>query len=196
METQSTQMFSRQVESAPAFDLGSFEGFNFREGRSIEEPLTAADVIVWDHDRAGQAEFWPSGNHEGVDLLFANRGSVTGTDLLSLDRLLRALGDDSIMTYLRIYYAVNCRDGALAELTPLEVDEQPLHIFIGTSFTELRKEAALELFSMYYPDEFAAWEDIHCEGVVFDEDRFLDSPCLHIEEVEFGERKALIIAGQ
>ena len=42
------------------FDLGTFEGFSFRHDQAIDRNLTAAEVVGWDHDAAGEAEFWPS----------------------------------------------------------------------------------------------------------------------------------------
>ena len=36
-------------------DLGTFEGFNFREQCAIERILSANEVIEWDHDKKGEA---------------------------------------------------------------------------------------------------------------------------------------------
>lgn len=196
MENQNTERLSSPQRFALQYSLGSFEGFNFRDCCAIERTLSGGDVVNWDHDRGGEAEFWPSGDHAGVALVFSGRDAVSGGELLALDRLLHALGGDSTANFLRIHYAVNCAGCDLAELTPAQVDDQPLHIFEGSSFLDLRREAALELFAMYYPEEFASWEDTHCDGLIFDQDRFLDSPSLHVEEVELGDRKALIVACQ
>ena len=38
-------------------DLGTFEGFNFRDQAAIMRRLTAEDVVNWDHDGDGEAEF-------------------------------------------------------------------------------------------------------------------------------------------
>jgi hypothetical protein len=38
------------------FDLGTFEGFNFRSQSVIERVLTAGEVVEWNHDRDGEAE--------------------------------------------------------------------------------------------------------------------------------------------
>ena len=39
------------------FDLGTFEGFNFRDQSAIERELTAEEVVNWNHDGDGEAEF-------------------------------------------------------------------------------------------------------------------------------------------
>ena len=85
---------------------------------------------------------------------------------------------------------------ALASLTAAEVEDQLVHVFLGTSLIDLRREAAFELFEVYYPDEYEVWEKSTCDGLIFDEDRFLDSPSFATEEVAFGDRKALIVAPQ
>ncbi len=51
-----------------AFDLGSFEGFNFRAQSALQGTLSAQDVIDRDHDAFDEAEFWPKGDHAEVQL--------------------------------------------------------------------------------------------------------------------------------
>ena len=89
------------------FDLGTFEGFNFRSQSAIPRDLTAAEVINWDHDRQGEAEFWPAGDRAEMHILFSGRNTVSAADLIALDRILGELGDDSLENFLKIHYAVN-----------------------------------------------------------------------------------------
>ena len=176
------------------FDLGLFEGYNFRASGAIRRLMTAAEVVAWDHDRQGEAEFWPSGDHAGVGVIFNRKSAVTAAELLDLDRLLTELGGDSIENFLRIHYTVNIRGANLDTLSADAVEDHFLHVFLGTSFVDLRKEAAYELFELYYPEAYQAWEKSYCDGLIFDTDRFLDSPALYVEEVSLGEQKALLIA--
>lgn len=178
------------------FDLGTFEGFNFREDSAIEHALTGDDVINWDHDAKGEAEFWPSGDNAGVSLLFKDQTSVTGQQLLELDRVLQELSDDSVFNFLRIHHAMNTLGDDLRELTAERIEDLNVHVFTGDHFIGLRKEAAFELFELYYPEAYAAWEKCCCDGLIFGEDRFLDSPVWSVDEVEIGNQKALIIAPQ
>lgn len=177
-------------------DLGTFEGFNFRSQSAIQKNLTADEVANWDHDQNGEAEFWPAGDNAGVSLLFSQKSAVTGGDLLALDSLLQELGDDSTGNYLRIYYAVNSLGEELSRLTASKLEDYDLQIFEGTSFLDLRKEAAFELFEQYYPEEYRVWEKSHCDGLIFDTDRFLDSPVWSVDEVAIDGCKALIVAAQ
>ena len=178
------------------FNLGTFEGFNFRTQSAIERLLTADEVVHWEHDADGEAEFWPAGDHPGVAVLFEHRTAVTAADLLALDRLLLELGGDAFENFLRIHHAVNCCGYDLQTLVAGTVEDQSLHIFEGTNFLDLRREAAYELFELYYPEAYTAWERSCCDGLIFDTDRFLDSPGFSVEEVRIGGRLALLVAPQ
>ena len=178
------------------FDLGTFEGFNFRDQSAIDGILTADQVVNWDHDQNGEAEFWPSGDSPGVALVFKGKTSVTVSEILELDRLLGELGGDSDENFLRIHCAQETNGNDLYVLTVSDVEDQFTHISIGTSFIDLRKEAAFELFELYYPEAYAAWEKCNCDGLIFDEDRFLDSPSFSTEELTFGDQKVLLVSPQ
>lgn len=175
------------------YDLGTFEGFNFRAQGAIERLLSEDDVVNWDHDREGEAEFWPSGENPGVSLVFRH-STVTASELVALDRLLQELGNDLVETYLRIHYAVNNLGKDITELTAETVEDQNLHIFEGNCFLDLRRDAAFELFELYYPEEYRVWEKSLCDGLNFDTDHFLDSPSWSVSEIQLGERKFLVIA--
>ena len=178
------------------FNLGTFEGFNFRKQSAIDRSLSADEVLAWDHDNNGEAEFWPSGDSAGVALIFKGKTSVTASELRDLDRLLDELGGDSDESFLRIHIAQDRHGGCLASLSGRDVEDQSAHFFIGSSFMDLQREAAFELFEHYYPDEYAVWEKSTCDGLIFDEDRFLDSPSFSTEELVFGDKKVLIVAPQ
>ena len=189
-------MECKPERQAMRFDLGTFEGFNFRSQSGMWPNHTAEEVINWDHDEEGEAEFWPSGDHAGVLLLFRSSNAVTGNELLALDRLLREMGEDSDENFLRIHYAKNVCGYELEQLTAGTVEDENLHIFYGDYFTEIRKEAAYELFELYWPEEYRVWEKSLCDGLIFDTDRFLDSPVFWVEEVKLGDKFALLVAPQ
>ena len=176
------------------FDLGTFEGFNFRQQSAIERVLTAEEVVNWDHDQAGEAEFWPAGDHPEVALLFQHRSAVTAAELLALDRLLQELGSDSTDCFLQIHYALNVCSADLGSLSRDDVEDNCLQVFYGSSFLDVRHAAAYELFEVYYPEEFAVWEKSTCDGLSFDPDRFLDSPGFFVEEIRLADRVAILVA--
>lgn len=182
--------------AADTRDLGTFEGFNFREDSAIEYGLSAHEVIHWAHDRDGEAEFWPAGDHPGVSFVFRGRTSVTGSELRHLSRLLDELQSDEIETFLKIGHALDVGSVGLSDLTADHVEELDCQIFVGSNFTDLRCNTAHELFELYYPGEYAVWEKSHCDGLIFDTDRFLDSPAWSVEEVKIGDKVALIVAPQ
>lgn len=174
------------------FDLGTFEGFNFRDQCAIFKRLSADNIINWDHDGDGEAEFWPAGDNDGVQLLF--RRGVTASELVALEQLLIQLDGDSIENYLRIHHVLDQIIDGIEKLTAADVEDTCSHVFVGTSFCELRRDAAYELFELYYPEAYEMWEQTNCDGLIFDTDRFLDSPSWAVEEIDLHNRKALIIA--
>ena len=185
-----------KVGTALTYDLGTFEGFNFRLQSAIDRILTADEVIGWDHDQQGEAEFWPSGDNRGVSAVFAGKTSVTASELVALNRFLDHLGGDSEDSYLRIYHALSLYGDQVAALTTDQIDDDSPHIFTGPNFTNLRRDAAYDLFELYYPEAYAVWEKSCCDGLIFDTDRFLDSPSFAVEEVDMGDLKALIVTPQ
>ena len=189
-------MVENQLIKEIHFDFGMFEGFNFRTQSAIERNATAAEVVAWDHDRNGEAEFWPSGDRPEVALLFHHRSAVTGSELLELDRLLDELGGDSPHHFIQIHYAVNIGGADLASLSSEDIEDQVFHLFFGSNFLDLYREAAYELFELYYPDEYSVWEKSICDGLIFDTDRFLGSPSFFVEELRLGDEVALLVAAR
>jgi hypothetical protein len=169
----------RKTTALP-FNFGTFEGFNFRSQSAVSRILSAEEVLSWDHDEDGEAEFWPAGDCPGLSLVFSHRSAVSASELVNLASVLERLGGDSEENYLRLHYAIN-------------VAGEPLHTFLGDSFLDLRRNAAYELFELYYPELYRVWESSLCDGLIFDTDAFLDSPSWSTEEAKLGCRKALIV---
>jgi len=177
------------------FNYGTFGGFNSHSQSAIERILTAEDVVNWDHERDGEAEFWPSGDRPEVALLFSCRNKVTASELLVLDRLLDELGDDSTENILRIYHAAEQCAGGLIELTAEGVQKRILHLFFGDDMN-IRTEAAYGLFKLYYPEDYKAWLGATSCALYFDMDYFLDSPFFSLEEVRIGQQSVLLVSPQ
>lgn len=175
-------------------ERGTFEGFNFRTNSAIEDPVRGTDVLNWDHDRDGEAEFWPSGDHRGVTLIFAGRNSVHADELQSLDRLLTEVGYDNSEAFALIAHALTRTGKNLLELTSEDVTDAGAHVFRGGNFMDVRREAAFELFETYFPELYRLWESAHCDGLRFDPDDFLDSPAWSVDEYRIGDEVVLIVS--
>ncbi len=81
--------------------------------------------------------------------------TVTGSELVALDRLLQEIGDDSTQTWLSIHNAVNVSGQDIARLTLEMIKDQCLHIIEGSSLIDLRWEAVDEPFELFYPRNIA-----------------------------------------
>jgi hypothetical protein len=173
-------------------DLGTFEGFNFRDQCAIERTLTVDEVVNWDHDADGEAEFWPSGEDPLVKGIFD--GNVTASDLTALAELLISLDGDRTEDLLRISFAIQVQGCDLAGLTARELEDNPPMFFYGDTMSEARKEAAFELFETYWPDLFKAWNEDHAGILDFDWYAFVDSPLWTIHEVKLGNKAILMVA--
>lgn len=177
------------------FDLGTFEGFNFREQSAIFPNLTVEEVLTWDHDEKGEAEFWPAGDRP--EMLLIHKGStITALDITETIRLLEDLGGDSTENFLLLHYALHICGSNLEELTRDDIRDYGIQLFLGNNLTDVRREAAYELFENYYPEEYAVWEKSTCDGLDFDCDHFLDSPAMETVEVRVGNKVALLVRPQ
>ena len=186
----------KEKGSIKGIDLGTFEGFNFREQWAIERELTADEVVGWNHDQEGEAEFWPSGDNAAVAELFPSSRGVTPGALTHLAGLLDELGGDQDEALLKIQFLVNVQDRDLKGLTATKVEDSGLHLFSAECFADVRRKAAYELFELYWPEIYALWEKTPLDGLRFDPDEFLDSPSWAVEEVDLGAKKWLLVAGQ
>lgn len=134
-------------------DLGTFEGFNHKTQEAIYPNVTAQEMIDWDHDRKGEAEFWHSGDIPAIARIL-DSDDVLPKDVVALDQLLSELGDD-ISVLVRIIYLTEDNGHRLQELDAETVEDSPVTIFSDSvSFIDLRRTAAYELFELYYPEEF------------------------------------------
>lgn len=186
---------THQTESI-IYNFGHFEGFNFRSQSAIDRLLTAQEVVDWDHDRQGEAEFWPTGDEPRVSLVFEHRSTVTGSELLSLARLLEQMGGDTTDNFLAVYHAATVSGNGLPDLSADGVQDRAPFCFRGSNFTDVLRDAAFELFELFYPELYRLWESTPCDGLIFDTDRFLDSPSFSVSEVRIGDEVAVLVAAE
>ena len=175
-------------------NLGTFEGFNFREQGAIEKRLTMQDIVGWDHDAEGEAEFWPAGDCPALAKLFAGKSAVTRPELERVSALLEEVDGDDEETLLRLHHLVNLQGQSLDAVTAENIQDTNVHVFRGDCFIDVRKEAAYELFELYWPDLYAIWEKTPMDGLRFDTDHFLDSPSWLTEEIDLGTTRVLMVA--
>ena len=173
-------------------DLGTFEGFNFRDQCAIERTLTADEVVHWDHDADGEAEFWPSGEDPLVKGIFD--GNVTASDLTVLAELLAGLDGERTHDLLRIQFAIRAQGLEFASLTVRELEDQQPMFFYGETMIDARKDAAFELFETFWPDLFKAWDEAATDFLRFEWDDLLDSSLWTTHETKLAGRAVLMVA--
>lgn len=168
-------------------DLGHFEGFSFTRQCAIETILTANEVL--DYSEKEEAEFWPAGDNDLVRALLDSK-TTTSSQLIALDALITSLGEDRLIPAI-----VLIGDGyRISDITEDLLDERSFHHFEADNFLDARKEAAYQLFELYWPEAYKAWETgAHPDGLYFDADRFLDSPQCSTTEIKLGERRIVLV---
>ena len=162
-------------------DLGYFEGYNFRTQSAIFETLSAEDVINWDHDQRGEAEFWPEGSNIFVRLLSPRE--CTASDLREIDRIFSEL-EDSPELLARAVYLKDSHGLELKDITREAVENACLYVYGPDYVSELKKEAAWEIFEELYPEAYKLVESWTVPGVSFDEEQFLYSFSIYTLKTE------------
>jgi len=182
------------------YNLGTFGGYSFRDHCPIRRSLTADEVLNWNPATDGAAWFWPRGDHFGIAMVVGHSPGISVYDLQRVVRVLEELGGDSTENWMRIFYVV--RDTPSLDLSQLEAGEildREAHVFdrsMETSWTELRRQAAVEVMRHRYPDAYQFLMAHHHEGFLFDPERFLNPQDWFIKEVETesGRRVLIVIS--
>lgn len=155
--------------SEAIWNIGGFEGFSFRHQCAIDRILTAEEVLDWDHDKDGEAEFWPDGSNAIVSYLLP-RSSVSLSDLREVVRIFDELENEHDLVKA---CALFDRGAALGEITQQAVDDSCMYVFGPGYFIDLTKEAAWELFEAFWPEAYKLWESSSIPGLSFNCDDFL-----------------------
>jgi len=149
------------------------------------------EVVDWDYDAQGEAEFWPSGEHQGVALVFRSSSAVAASEIVALDELLSDLSEED-ESYVSIAHMLSMGE-LLGGLSADAIQDAGLHIFSDSSFYNAKKSAAFELFETFWPEEYQAWEQSSVPGLDFDWEHFLDGPEFSAEEYQLDERRYVVV---
>ena len=169
-------------------DFGMFEGYSLARQGAIFPHHRAQDVIDWDQN-ADAVEFWPCGDHEGIALAFYRQTAVSAADLIQLDNLLTAIGNDAIETYARIHWLMTLDGYGLNELTADMVNDLDIYYFVGETDADLSQEAAIQLFGTRFPEQYATWRR-DCPGQRLDTEAFWSA--WTVREIELSSRRILM----
>lgn len=178
-------------------DLGMFEGFNFRNQAAIPKLLTAQEVINWDHDKQGEAEFWPHNNNELAATVFKTLGGkeVTANEIILVDKLLEleeyelvqvlAAVDDQGLHYCR----EKLEDNALELL-----DDYCFYHHSQTkeAFKSIKEESAWAYMEEHLPETYKILTEAHIPGLSFDPFEFFEDCCIRYFEVKIDDTEHII----
>ena len=159
-----------------SIDIGTFEGFIFRDQCAIFRTLTADDVIEWDHDANGEAEFWPAGDNVFTRGLLPGT-ACSGSEVQEVVRIFEEL--DGCPEELAKAVYLRDRGADLSEITRQAIDDSCLYVFGPGYFFEVTKNAAYELFETFWPDAYKQWEESDVPGLRFDPDDFMEHFSTH-----------------
>lgn len=169
-------------------NIGMFEGFNFREQSAIDRLLTPDEVLAWDHDEQGEAEFWPDGSNPFVQKLL-NRNSCSASEVREVMRMFDEV-EGSVHDLAKAVYLVD-RGARLEQICRTAIDDSPLYVFGPGWFFELVEEAAYELFETFWPDAYKFWSEHNIPGLRFDFEEFMSS--FSILEIKLAEGGFLVV---
>ena len=126
-------------------NLGTFRGFNTKTGEHLAEPLSADQVIAWDHYARGMTEFYPVGDRHEMVSLFGANGNIQGRLLLKLDELLQGMGGDHLFNFLLLHFVLNGLGKRWDTLSQAEVYD----LTIDVEFHLGRRRSVREQFFLF-----------------------------------------------
>lgn len=153
-------------------DIGRFEGFNFREQSAIDDILTAQQVLDWDHDADGEAEFWPHGCNPFTSYLLSGN-TCTDSEVREVIRIF-AETEGRPEELAKAIYLRDC-GRSLEDITSEAINEASLYVFGPGWFHQLIRDAAFELFELFWPAAYECWEKNTVPGLTFDPEDFIES---------------------
>jgi hypothetical protein len=159
------------MNTQSSIDIGEFEGFNFRSQSAILKTLTADEVLEWDHDKDGEAEFWPAGDNVFTRGLLPG-SACTSSEVAEVLRIFEELDAEPQQLAKAVY--LRDRGADLSDITRQAIEDSCFYVFGPGYFCDLEKEAAYELFETYWPDAYKQWEQNNVPGLHFDPEDFLN----------------------
>ena len=184
-------------KTMPTLDLGTFDGYNLEHDKAIIN-ISAADLILYDHELSGEAEFWPSGDNVGVKLVFEElsiKNRVTGEMLLDLKRIILEMGGPSLTNYAILHHAIHYNGETLETILASELLDLNLHVFHNEKFEskrELETRAAYELLELYYPKYFEIMNN-PIAGISFDAKHFLNCGLFGISIIKISDELTILV---
>ena len=178
------------------YDFGTFDGGHWPyEYQSFDDPVASQDVVDWDAITDGDAEFWPSGDKEEIELLFegaTERGQerVSKVELIHLANLLDHLGGDNLENYLRIRHAMRARETGVGRVSSELLDSMVVHIFVGEEIGEVRRRAAAAMEAHYQPKTWSVEGEETSDTLT----TIKRSPAWSFEEITVADKVAVIIS--
>jgi len=145
-------MCSNRLDHDFKCDLGNFSGRIWHESGNLSREFSPEEVLEWNQDHDGFAEFYPSGDHEGVSLVFREKASVSTADLVELDHLIDGLRYPPKISCLLIHHLMHKHKVDVANLDCSDIEDSEAVIATGRTFFEAEQMATAKLYD-HFPEE-------------------------------------------
>ncbi len=172
---------------------GVVEGCEDAERKAFFREMDLSEGREWDPEGQEDDESSLVRDLRALRVLFQGSHALDAKGMETALGLVAALDGDDLDSILRLHVLVNIQGMDLDAVTVAAMEELPLSTFRGENFHDVRREAAFELFQLYWPDLYAIWEKTPMDGLRFDVDAFLDSPSWVTEEVQLGSECVLLV---
>ncbi len=173
---------------------GVVAGCEDAERKAFFREMDLSEGRQWDpEDQEGEDELSSVRDMRAMRVLFQGRHALDAKGMETAIQLVQAFDGDDLDSILRLHVLVNIQGMDLEAVTVAAMGDLPLSTFRGENFHDVRREAAFELFQLYWPDLYAIWEKTPMDGLRFDVDAFLDSPSWVTEEVQLGSECVLLV---
>jgi hypothetical protein len=172
---------------------GVVEGCEDAERKAFFREMDLSEGRQWDPEGQEDDEFSSVRDMRALRVLFQGRHALDAKGMEAAIQLVEAFDGDDLDSILRLHVLVNIQGMDLDAVTVAAMGDLPLSTFRGENFHDLRREAAFELFQLYWPDLYSILEKTPMDGLRFDVDAFLDSPSWVTEEVQLGSECVLLV---
>ena len=150
-------MLDNRIDHDFKNDLGSFEVRVWHPRGCLSRIVSPEEVLEWEGEEDGLVEFYPSGDHEGVSLVFREKACVDAAELVELDYLLDGLMYPAKVSCLLIHHLMHKHKIGVSGLDCSDIGNTEAMVSTARTFYEAQQMAVIKLehhIPQEYPNSF------------------------------------------